>query len=136
MSTEANTATVVNQFYDAALSNDLDAIAAILHPDVTVHEAASLPYGGAHVGRENAVKLLSLLFSGIALDSVVRGDVLVGGRRAAAFLEVPFGLADPANPKRMPVVETFVVEDGLIAEIRPYYFDTAALVSEISANAS
>jgi hypothetical protein len=29
----------------------------------------------------------------------------------------------------MLVVETFIIRDGLITEIRPYYFDTAAFAN-------
>jgi len=123
---------VVNRFYDAALSNDLDAISTILHPDVVVHEAPSLPYGGTHTGRVNVLALLTTLFSGIDLDTVIRTDVLVNGARAASLLEVPFAFADPAFPQRMPVIETFVVEDGLITEIRPFYFDTAAIAAAMT----
>ncbi|KRA31089.1 hypothetical protein ASD81_16520 [Nocardioides sp. Root614] len=122
----------MNQFYNAALSKDLVAIAAILHPNVIVHEASSLPYGGAHEGRDNVLILLAMLFDGIPLELVVRSEVLISGSRAAAFLEVPFGFDDSANPISMPVVETFVVEQGLITQIRPYYFDTAAIVEALS----
>jgi len=126
------TNSVVMRFYDCALRSDVAAIAEILHPEVVVHEAASLPFGGAHTGRAAALKLLGILFSGIDLDSVVRGDVLVRGERAAAFLEIPFLTADPANAQAMPIVETFIVRDGLITEIRPYYFDTAAIAAQLT----
>jgi uncharacterized protein len=123
---------VVSRFYDAALSNDLDAISAILHPDVVVYEAPSLPYGGTHAGRADTLALLTTLFSGIDLDTVILIDVLVKGNRAASFLEVPFAFADRVVPQRMRVIETFIVEDGLITEIRPFYFDTSAIASAMT----
>jgi uncharacterized protein len=126
------TSSVVARFYDCALRSDVEAIGEILHPDVVIHEAASLPFGGAHTGRVAVLELLGTLFAGIDLDSVVRGDVLVHGERAAAFLEIPFRTADPANTEAMPIIETFVVRDGLITEIRPYYFDTAAIAAQLT----
>ena len=62
------------------------------------------------------------------MDTVARRGLLVQDDKAASFLEVPFApSADPTVPQVMPVLETFVVRDGLIVETRPYYFDTAAI---------
>lgn len=55
--------------------------------------------------------------------------------RAAAFLDVPFALPDGTS-QTLPVVETFLVKDGLISQITPYYFDTADLLTSLSAAAS
>ena len=128
-SAEELTRSVVEAFYDYSLRADLDGVAKILHPDVVGPEPASLPYGGIHKGRDEVLKLLAELYSRVALDDVVIGDILVNSERAAAFLEVPFESGDSAGNQTMLVVETFVVRDGLIAEIRPYYFDTAAFAA-------
>ena len=127
LSAEERTRSVVQQFYDYSLRADIEGVAKILHPDVVNYEAPSLPYGGKHTGRAEVSQLLAQLYSMIDLDAVVVGDVLVNSERAAAFLEVPFG--DSASSQKMSVVETFVIRDGLIAEITPYYFDTAALAA-------
>ena len=131
---EMRTRAAVEGFYSGMLTADLAAVGAVLHPNVVISEPDSLPYGGEHVGAGAVVKLLGLLCAGIALDDVRRGDVLVRGERAAAFLEVPFTLADGSS-QLVPVVETFLVEDGLITQVRPYYFDTAALLASLSAAA-
>jgi hypothetical protein len=73
------------------------------------------------------LQLLAQLYSIIDLDAIVVGDILVNSERAAAFLEVPFG--DSASSQKVSVIETFVIRDGLIGEIKPYYFDTAAFVA-------
>jgi hypothetical protein len=124
---EDRTRSVVQQFYDYSLRADLEGVGKILQPDVVIYEAASLPYGGTHTGRAGVLQLLAQLYSMIDLDLVVVGDVLVNSQRAAAFLEVPFG--DSATNQKMAVVETFVIRDGLIAEIKPYYFDTSAFAT-------
>jgi ketosteroid isomerase-like protein len=129
MTDSESTRAAVERFYDAALRADLDAIAEVLHADVVNYEAESLPYGGVHRGKDAVLRLLKLLFDGIDLDTVKRSGLMVDGERAASFLEVPFAFADPTVPQKMPVLETFVVRDGLIVEIRPYYFDTAAIAA-------
>jgi uncharacterized protein len=127
LSAEDRTRSVVQQFYDYSLRADIEGVAKILHPDIVNYEAASLPYGGTHTGRAEVLQLLARLYSMIDLDTVAVGDILANSERAAAFLEVPFG--DSANSEKVSVIETFVIRDGLIAEIKPYYFDTAALAA-------
>jgi uncharacterized protein len=128
-SAEDRTRSVIEQFYDHSLRADLEGLAKVLHSDVVVHEPASLPYGGAHVGRDEVLQLMAQLHSLIDLDAVVVGDVLVNSERAAAFLELPFDVGDSATNQKVSVVETFVIRDGLIVEITPYYYDTAALAA-------
>jgi uncharacterized protein len=127
LSAEDQTRSVVQQFYDYSLRADIEGVAKILHPDIVNYEAASLPYGGTHTGRAEVLQLLARLYSMIDLDTVAVGDILANSERAAAFLEVPFG--DSASSEKVSVIETFVIRDGLIAEIKPYYFDTAALAA-------
>ncbi|MFZ0717593.1 nuclear transport factor 2 family protein [Mycobacterium sp.] len=127
LSAEDQTRSVVQQFYDYSLRADIEGVAKILHPDIVNYEAASLPYGGTHTGRAEVLQLLAQLYSMIDLDTVAVGDILANSERAAAFLEVPFG--DSASSETVSVIETFVIRDGLIAEIKPYYFDTAALAA-------
>jgi uncharacterized protein len=130
VSPEDETRSVVEQFYDCLLRADLDGVSRLLHPDVVVHEAPSSPYGGAHTGRTEALKLLARMIFQIIVETVTVGDVLVGASPAAAFLEIPFTPADPTLLQaRLSVVETFVIRDGLITEITPYYYDTAAVVT-------
>ncbi|MDT5367399.1 MAG: hypothetical protein QOC62_1830 [Mycobacterium sp.] len=128
-SAEDRTRSVIQQFYEKSLSADLEGLAKVMHPGVVVHEPASVPYGGEHVGRDAVLELIAQLYSLIDLDSVVVGDILVNSERAAAFLELPFDVGGSADNPKMLVVETFVIRDGLIAEITPYYFDTAAFAA-------
>jgi hypothetical protein len=92
-------------------------------------EPASLPYGGRHNDRDEVLKPLAEMYSRVDRDAVVIGDILVNSGRAAAFLEISFESGDSASNQTMLVVETFVIGDGLIVEIRPYYFDTATFTA-------
>ena len=62
-SAEDRTRSVIEQFYDHSLRADLEGLAKVLHSDVVVHEPASLPYGGAHVGRDEVLQLMAQLHS-------------------------------------------------------------------------
>jgi ketosteroid isomerase-like protein len=125
----AQTLEVVNRFYDAALKADFTALGEIFHPDIASHTPASMPNAGIRRGRDEVLAYLPGLFAGIDLETVVIVDTLAHGERAAVFLEVPFTFAGETTPRIMPIIEAFLVHDGLITEVTPYYFDTAAILA-------
>ena len=73
LSAEDRTRSVVREFYDHSLRGDLEGVAKVAHPDIVVHEAESLPYGGTHTGRDAVLQLLAQLYSIIDLDAIVVG---------------------------------------------------------------
>jgi ketosteroid isomerase-like protein len=127
----ASTRAVVDAWYEAALAGDLSGITALLSPDVVIHEPDSLPYGGEHVGREAALSLLGMLFAGVDRDAVVIEHIVCNDVAAAAMLQVPFKAPDGTNTTVL-VCETFEIRGGLITRVRPYYFDTAALLAAMA----
>jgi ketosteroid isomerase-like protein len=122
------TESTIRAFYEGCLRGDIDAVSTLLAPDVVVIEAASLPFGGRHEGIEAATTLFKTLFAGIDLSGVVIEAIIVQADRGAALLNFSFDLG-PAGSSEASVCETFVVRNGQIVEIRPYYFDTAALLA-------
>ncbi len=130
---ERQTHSVVNRFYDSALRGDIDAISEILHPDVVVYEAASLPYAGAHTGRFQCLGALAAVVlrdrPRLRRPVAMYSFGLSGPRHSSRF---PSDSGNSAETQTMPIVETFVVRDGLIVEIRPYYFDTAAIAAALA----
>jgi hypothetical protein len=126
-----STRAVVDAWYDAALRGDLAAITALLDPDVVIHEADSLPYGGEHVGRDAVLALLGTLFAGVDREAVVIEQIMCNDVAAAAMLQVPFKAPDGTNAVVL-VCETFEIRAGQIARVRPYYFDTAALLAAMA----
>jgi limonene-1,2-epoxide hydrolase len=72
-----------------------------------------------------------MLFAGVDREAVVIERIVCDGVGAAAMLSVPFQPDPDAPSTEMLVCETFEVRDGAIARIRPYYFDTAALLGAL-----
>lgn len=110
---------------------DLHQVLAFLHPGVEVIEAAGLPYAGTWKGHAGFLELTTYFtqnwqfLPGKTFEYVADGDkvvVLTLGTAVAKATgrEVEWRLA-----------ELFTVRDGLIAEIRPFYFDTAAISAAI-----
>ena len=120
---------------DGYRAGDLDAWWRIFDPDVTFHEAACLPYGGAHRGLE-ATKAgyakLSDTFS--KLHSVLE-TVLAGGDKVILYQDVSFRVRANGNSGRLPVSEMFRFRDGKVIEWRACYFDADLVAKAINGEA-
>ena len=123
---------VVRAYFEAA-HQDEAALLATVAEDALIHVPETLPYGGRHRGRDGFRAALAGFAAAwrdvrsLDLTFAVAGDVVVALSRMTA-VAVPTGRA-----VEMRVAETFHVVDGAIAEVRPYYFDTAALLAALEA---
>jgi len=128
VSTETSLA-VVDALYTAAAAGKLDEVSRMLADDVVLYEAESLPYGGVHQGRDNVMKTITLLFTeylNLSEYTVVR--LLGEGEHVVACLKVAGVTHTSGKPVAFEACERFVVRDGVITEIKPFYWDTAALL--------
>lgn len=120
----------VDDLYAATGSGDWDKAASMLTDDCFITEADGLPMAGVYRGR-NALKELYIKVMGmldvVALDRI---ETTAGGHCAVTILTMRF--ADPAL-KPAELCELFRFRDGRCCEIRPYYFDHAALVAACAA---
>jgi ketosteroid isomerase-like protein len=111
--------------YEAARTGDWETFKAYLDPDVELHEAASLPYGGACRGPDPVVACLRDMFSAWGGVDFTLVHMLVGRDLGFVLFDVRF-TARGGNIVQMPVVELWRIRDGKLTEIRPFYFDTHA----------
>jgi ketosteroid isomerase-like protein len=102
-------------------------LAPFFAPDVTLHQADALPYGGVwrgHDGLERffvamsaaweSFEMLDQTFLAAGDDVVVRTQVRARARATGRELE-------------FPILQMIRVVDGRIAEVWPFYWDTAAI---------
>lgn len=110
---------------------DMPQVLAHLSPDIEVIEADSLPYAGTYRGHEGFRRLGRIIGStwefapGKHFDYVAQDDIVVvltSGRARARSTgrEVDWRLA-----------EVCTLDDGLITGIRPYYWDTHAILEAL-----
>lgn len=122
---------IVQAFYAAAASKDAAALADLLatsfREDAAVEWPAGLPYGGRFEG----TRVLGKVFAGLAAEGAPLGpeklevaSLVDGGEQIAAQVTFDFRVGDTVIPSGALELWTFV--DGLVAEIRAYYWDTAA----------
>jgi len=124
---------IVRSFYAAAAAKDADALADLLatsfREDAAIEWPAGLPYGG----RVEGVAMLGKVFAGLASEGAPLGPqrlalvsvIDAGGDQIAAEVAFDFRVGERAIPSGALEIWTFA--DGLVAECRAFYWDTAAI---------
>lgn len=118
---------IVLAFLDASVRGDEEAMRDLLHPDVRVVEADSLPYGGVSKGPDGFIELIGRVFKTWENTEVTVQQVL-GDQDTVVLLAEMTGRGR-ANGRafRMPIAEVWRLDNGKIKEVQPYYFDTKIL---------
>jgi ketosteroid isomerase-like protein len=130
--TDAEIRTVVEQLYAAAGAGDWDNVAALLTDDFVIREAAGLPYAGTWHGKD-ALRQVYMLVMGAWQDPKVAIHALtVGDGHAVGLLTLTVTAPGTGERHSFPIAEMFRIDNGRIAEIQPYYFDTAAVTKALA----
>jgi len=124
---------VVQTFYGAVAAKDATALSEIVkssfHENASIAWPEGLPYGG----RIEGASRLARLFAGMASSPEPVGpegleviSIVDGGDQVAAQLE--FRWRAPGSTESIPsgALELWTFDQGLVSEIRAYYWDTAA----------
>ena len=119
---------VLQRFLACAANRDRAGQAELLHDDIRVFEAQSLPFAGEHIGKEAFFTLVKRVFTqwdDVEMKTqqfIAEGDTVVllatmhgrGRQRGESF--------------SMAIAEVWRFRDGKIAAIQPYYYDTKRLL--------
>jgi ketosteroid isomerase-like protein len=120
--------------YLAPGGGDFAVVASTLHPDCVLHQPASLPYGGEWRGPEGFRAWLEA-FGRVWSSIQVRDptfypsgeDVILSRSHVYATVRATGTAID------WPLLQFFRVRDDRIAELRPFHWDTAAMLPAIGA---
>lgn len=118
---------IVLAFLDASVRGDEEAMRKLLHPDVRVIEADSLPYGGVTEGPQGFLDLIKRVFKTWEETEVSVQHVLADGGRVVLLAEMTGRGKGNGRAFKMPIAEVWLLEDGKIREVRPFYSDTKLL---------
>lgn len=119
---------IVLAFLDASETRNQEAMKALLHPDVQVIEAASLPYGGIAKGPDAFIKLIKQVFSTWKDIKLSVQKVLSDGDYVILLAEMSVRNQTTEKMVVIPIAEIWRLNDGKIIEVRPFYFDTKLLL--------
>jgi len=112
------------------LSGNLDGVLARLHPNIVVHEADSLPFGGDWTGRDGFANLVANLSSYAELD-IPEYTIYETAVGMVIVMQVTLTSRASAATLRTRIAEIYRLTDGLVSEIDVYYKDVKAVLELI-----
>lgn len=107
-------------------------LAPFFAPDVVLYQADSLPYGGVwrgHEGLEQFFRAMSRTWDTFDMEDQ---KVLATTSPLVVLTQVRARARTTGRELHFPILQAITVEDGHITEVRPFYFDTAAIVDACS----
>lgn len=112
--------------YVASGGEDFASVAEVLHPDVVVFSAASLPYGGEWRG-VTQFECFMRAFGAAWEDLEVQDPTLaqLDDVTVVALLTMRARSRATGELLNAPLCQVNRFQDGLLAEVRPFYWDTA-----------
>lgn len=136
MNADEDTAEVLRAMY-AAEQNYLDAggpgvadfgpLRAVFARDVVLHQAAALPYGGQWRGHDGMQRFFAAMSRTWAEFAMVDQQFLSTAATAVVLTHVRARARATGARLEFPILQTLRIVDGVIVEVRPFYWDTAAI---------
>ena len=130
---QRSSADVVAGVYAAVTAGDIEAVALLIDSHFADDAAVEWPPSVPHGGRVQGSRQLRALFTGIAKPGVEVGATnlkllrTVGDRdHVVAWLTFDWKHADAGDAVPNSALELWSFSDGLVREIRAFYWDTAA----------
>ncbi|WP_285486100.1 nuclear transport factor 2 family protein [Amycolatopsis taiwanensis] len=102
-------------------------LAPFFSPNVELHQADALPYGGlwrGHAGLEQFFLAMSRAWD---VFEMVDQEFLTSTSPLVVRTHVHARARATGRELRFPILQTITVEDGCITEVHPFYWDTAAI---------
>lgn len=126
---------VIQSIYEMGKTGDFETMLSFMDHDLVIHEADSLPYGGTYHGPEGFRRLITAVFQTFRSFEVEVDGMLSDGDQVIAMLRLKLGLKDSDRVFETRVAEYWRLRDGKAIELRPFYWDTAALAAAVRSGA-
>ena len=124
---------VVLQAFKAVEQRDLEALAAVYHPDIEFHDAPSLPYGGSQVGLAAVIEhgpAWAKTWDPVQTQAERRMDphlIAANGQDVVALYRQR-AVTVAGERFDNPVLGLYRVRDGMLQRAQMFHFDTAAIL--------
>lgn len=109
-----------------------DELASRLDPNVVIHQAPSLPYGGTWRGHRGMEKLLAAMMRAWESFDILEQEYMVQSDTAMVHSRVRARARATGRDLDFAIMQKIAVKDGLIVEFRQFYWDTAAVAEACS----
>lgn len=107
---------------EAAQAGDIEGFMAILHPEVEVFEPDYLPYGGTYHGRDGFLELFGKATAVIDFPTLEVISATADEERTVLLMKCKLA----SNGEETFITEHWTIEDGLVVEVRVFWFDLPA----------
>ncbi|MFB7596678.1 nuclear transport factor 2 family protein [Streptomyces sp. NPDC056160] len=104
-----------------------DLLAPFFAPDVELHQADALPYGGTWCGHRGVTQFFLVMGEVWESFDMVEQEFLATGETAVVLTQVRARARATGRELSFPLLQAITVEDGLITRVRPFYWDTRAI---------
>ena len=106
-----------------------DTLAPFFAPDVVLHQAESLPYGGIWRGHDGMERFFAAMSQAWEEFEMVEQEFLSTSGTAVVLTQVHARARATGRELDFPILQTIRVVDGRIAEVRPFYWDAAEIAA-------
>nr|WP_229900111.1 nuclear transport factor 2 family protein [Streptomyces hiroshimensis] len=98
-------------------------------PDVVLHQADALPYGGTWRGHRGIQDNMLAMAATWELFEFAEQEFLAAGETTVVRTRVRARARATGRELTFPILQTITFKDGRIAEVRPFYWDTQAVAA-------
>jgi ketosteroid isomerase-like protein len=102
-------------------------LAPFFAPDVVLHQAEALPYGGTWRGHEGLEAFFLAMSHAWEAFDMTEQEFLATGETAVVLTQVRARARATGHELGFPILQTIRFEEGRISEVRPFYWDTEAV---------
>jgi ketosteroid isomerase-like protein len=130
---KANAATM-KHFYDAVFAGDWAGVGKLASKDLVVHEADGMPYRGTYHGIEGLMDVFGKVVGYWDDLNIEVKAITAGAGHVVGVLQFSGTSKSTGQKISMPIAEiTEFDAQGLIASIKPVYWDTKAISEAVGA---
>lgn len=130
VSGDARPAELLTEIYRLARARDWEGMKPYLADNFTVHEAASLPFGGRYDGPDAFPRVAAAVFGTWAEASTEIHEIVGGETWAVVVLSFTMTSKRTGRTFTQSVNEAGRFENGKLVELRIHYFDAAEIAAE------
>ncbi|WP_326689221.1 MULTISPECIES: nuclear transport factor 2 family protein [unclassified Streptomyces] len=113
-----------------------DLLAPFFAPNVELHQADALPFGGTWRGHDGMARFFLVMGQVWETFDMVEQEFLATGETAVVLTQVRARARATGRELSFPILQTVTVKNGRITEVRPFYWDTQAIADACAQSAS
>ena len=128
--TNVDPAELVRRLYALGAVGDWEETEKLLSDDLVITEAPSLPFAGTYRGRGALRELYGIVMAGWDDPKIEHHGITGGDGYAVGLLTLHLTSRKTGRRFAHEVAEVFRIENNLVVEIKPFYFDTVEIIAE------